>query len=126
MSGWSGQRVLAHPVDPRFDTRVAVDRQPALQDPVELLLVALFPEHRVLEERERDDVGGAEVAEQVVAPREERLEEIEGRGDARSAVLLVPARSDQVRRPLPEAVEPVDEYVHLRATRLVRRPERPR
>src|SRR3954451_16825467 len=98
--------MLAHAVDPGFDARMTVDRQPALQDPVELLLVADVPEHRVLEEREGDDVGGAEFAEEGVAVREERPEQIERRGAARAVLLLVPARRDQVRWPLPEAIEP--------------------
>src|SRR3954467_11585380 len=101
MSGTSGERALAHAMDPRLDARVAFDRQPALQDPVELLLVALVPQHAVLQERERDDVRSAELAEQIVAPGEERLEDVERRRDARAVLLLVPASRDQVRRPLP-------------------------
>ena len=89
-------------------------------------------EDGVLEERERDHVGDAEFPVEVVAS----LEQISRRRRATRACapqLLDAARGpgaalelvgDQVRGPLPELVEPVDEDLHLGAPRGVARVER--
>src|ERR671919_2512165 len=80
-SGWSvsGPRAAVHPVDPGGEARVAVaDRLALDEDPVEELVVPFRQaEATVLEEREGDHVGHPELAEQMVAPRQELLEQIE-------------------------------------------------
>ena len=87
----------------------------------------------VLEERERGHVGGRQlVAEEVVAAGEERLEAVERGGDPPSSSAIRAAvrlgllllGCDQVRRPLPDLVEPVEEDPQLLAARGVGREER--
>ena len=69
----------------------------------------------VLDEREGADVRGREVAEQVVAPVEQALEEaLPAREPPQEGGVLV-TRGDGVRRSLPDIVEPLDEDVNLGA-----------
>ena len=100
---------------------------------MEAVRVAVRPEHGVLEERERGHVGSGErVAEEVVATVEERLEAVERGRDPALELGDPPAvrlrhqllRGDQVRRPLPDLVEPVEEAAKLFAACGVAREER--
>ena len=101
------------------------------EDVVEaLVVVGRSAEHRVFEEREGDHVRGSKVAEEIVAPIEQALEERDGAahacgelGDARGVGLrLLLLRGDQVRRALPGVVEPVHEHAHFGVTcRLARK-----
>src|SRR3954464_6619975 len=74
-------RQRVHPVDPRAQARVIVAEGLVLgEDPVERLGVAGVVEHRVLQERERAHVGGADpVAGQEVAVGEQVLEDVHAR-----------------------------------------------
>src|SRR6478609_4129501 len=100
---------------------------------VETLVVSLRePEDHVLEEREGSDVGDPEFAEEIVAAVKELLEDGD-RGahafaeprDARSIGLrLLLLVRDQVRRTLPEPVEPLQKDLHLGAARGLARVER--
>ena len=125
---------LVHAPDPPLEARIpTAERHRIAEDLVEAVLVALLPDDRVLEEGKRDHVrDGQLVAEEEVAPGEERLEERQRICDplrelrdplpARLRLLLL--GGDQVRRPLPDVVEPVDEDPHLCAPCLVGREER--
>ena len=95
------------------------------EDVVEaLVVVGGSAEYRVFEEREGEHVRGPKVAEEVVAPVQQVLEEknrIAHPGgeldDARGVELrLLLLYGDQVRRALPDVVEPVHEYAYLGAT----------
>ena len=85
------------------------------------LVVAGIDRHRVPQERPGAAVGGAEVAEQVVAVGEERLEDVEPAlhpvappGDVLAVALAALDRGgDQVRLALPGPVEPVEEDLDL-------------
>ena len=70
-------------MDPGFETGIAsVEALRFSQHLVEALLVPVFPEDRVLQEWERDDVRGGElVTEQVLASGEQILEERQRRSD---------------------------------------------
>src|SRR2546430_15598744 len=89
----------------------------------------LFRSDGVLEERKCDHVGDSELAVEVVAPVEQALEGVERAAHARTELVdAAPVRlrpfelgGDQVRRPLPEAVEPVDEDRDLRTPRRLAR-----
>src|SRR5664280_1831097 len=107
--------MLVDATDPGPQARKAVaERHVVDEDAVEeLVVVRRQSENGVLEERERDAVGGAELAEEVVAPREQRFEAVERRsylctqlcdaGEVRFCLLELVG--DRVRRPLPDAVE---------------------
>ena len=76
LRAWAG----VHTVHPRTKARVAAAERLVLhEDRVEPVVVALGePEHGVLQERERDHVGDAElVAQDEVAAVQQRLEAIE-------------------------------------------------
>src|SRR2546425_5459976 len=114
-----------HALVPRPQPWVAVTKGLVLdEDLVEPLIVTRRkPERRVLEERERHDVRDAEVAVEVVPTLQQLLEDVERGAHARAELgdacrvrlrLLLLGR-DEVRRPLPEHVEPVDEELRLRA-----------
>ena len=67
--------------DPGLDSWVAaVQGEVLAQDEVELVGVGLVADEAVLEERKRRAVGGRELAEQVIAPGEQPLEELERPG----------------------------------------------
>src|SRR5919197_5754119 len=75
-----GPRPLVHAANPGFEPRVRTSERLVIpEDPVEELVVALFPEERVLEERERGAVGCRELAEEVVASGEQVFELVEPR-----------------------------------------------
>src|SRR6266511_3633006 len=101
-TGGSGARPLVQAADPRLDSRPPVDRLPLTQDLVERLVVLVVRVHGVLHERKRDHICDAELAEQVVAAVEQRLEQVERRRDARPVLRRIPTRGDQVRSALPE------------------------
>jgi hypothetical protein len=98
----------------------------------ELVVVGGQPEDGVLEKRECDAVGGAELAEEVVAPREQRLEAVECGADLRAQLGdpgevrlgLLELVGDRVRLLLPDAVEPVDKKLDLSPPGDVGREER--
>src|SRR4051794_14054257 len=121
----SAPRQAIHPADPRRHRGMAVERLTLVQDLVEALVVGGVDRGRVLQEREREQVGGGErVAEQVRAPGEQALEEGEvlaQRGPVRLGAALV---GDRVGRDLPDAVEPVGEDVDLGGARRVVGPQR--
>ena len=95
------------------------DRQPVAQNLVEPLIVVGVGIDRILEERERDHVRDAEVAEQKVALVQQRLEEVERGRDLRAVGARILAAVDEIRRPLPDLVEPFDEDVDLGAACVV-------
>src|SRR5438105_14323788 len=65
--------------DPGLQARIAVAERLVLdEDAVEEVVVTCGePQHGVLEERESDAVRGTELAEEIVAAREQRLEALE-------------------------------------------------
>ncbi len=97
-----------------------------------LVVLGRSAEYRVLEERECKHVCGSELAEEIVAPIEQILEERDraahpyGELDDTCSVgaRLLLFGGDQVRRPLPDVVEPLDEDAHLCAARRVARKKR--
>lgn len=101
------------------------------EDVVEpLVIVGWSAEYRVFEKREGDHVCGSKIAEEIVAPVQQVLEERDRSahpggelGDARGVgLLLLLLRGDQVWRALPDVVEPVHEHAHFGATcRLMRK-----
>src|SRR5437764_6350319 len=121
------------PGSPGAERRGLGERLVLDEDRMEAVVVAVGQaENRVLEERKRHYVGDAELAVEIVAPGEQALEDLERgphapaelrdpRGVWRRALLLV---RDQVRRALPDVVEPVDEDLHLGATGGIPRVER--
>ena len=122
-----------HATDPRLEPRVpAVQGEVLPEDEVELVGVGLVVDEAVLEERKRRAVGRRELPEEVVAPGEQPLEELERPRQLpaelvdplRIGLRLAPLRLDLVRRPLPDPVEPVEEDVELGTARLVLREER--
>ena len=98
----------------------------------ELVVIRRKAEHGVLEKRERHHIRRSEVAVEIVAAGEQLFEA----GDRRAHPLRELRKSDgiwlrpfelggdQVRRPLPDLVEPVDEDAHLRRARRIAREER--
>jgi kynurenine formamidase len=88
---------------------------------VELLRVVLVEDQAVLEEREGCTVRGRERSEEIVPAREHPLEELARAREFLSELVdprlvrlgLTPFGLDLVGRPLPEAVEPVEEDVEL-------------
>ncbi len=119
---------------PTAEPRVPVAERHVLdEDPVEDLVVPRRQaEDGVFEERERDHVSDAEFPVEVIPPVEQILEDVERRAHARPQLLdaarvrvrCLELGRDQVRGPLPELVEPVDENLHLRAPRGLARIER--
>lgn len=103
-----------------------------LGDAMEELNVGRLAPERVLEEWERRPVGRGERAEQVVVLRQHVLEPVEPGGHLRFQLLdprrvgiwLCQLGFDLVWRPLPDAVEPVDEDARLRPLRPLRRIQR--
>ena len=96
------------------------------------LVVVGLDRDGVAQERPRGAVGGAELAEEVVAPGEQALEErragaAAARSSARRPRLALAALErvgDQVRLALPGAVEPVEEDLDLGRARRVGREQR--
>src|SRR5688572_5561869 len=118
--------------DPGLEPRVpAVEREMLAKDEVELLRVSLVEDQSVLEERKRRAVGRRELAEEVLAPCEHPLEDVERAGelptelvDPRLVALRLAALClDLVRRAFPDPVEPVQEDLELGSSRLVSRKE---
>src|SRR5206468_3303377 len=83
----------------------------------ELVVVRRKPEARVLEEWESGDVRETELAEEVVAAVEKRLEKLDRAAHVHGESIRRAVVGDLVRRTLPGAVEPVDEDPHLGAPR---------
>src|SRR3954471_2500669 len=118
-----GARQGIHAVDPGSEPRACPPVSlPIAQDQVEELVVISVVQRRELQEREGTDVGGGErVAEEVVAVLEHGLEAVErldhlGLELGYAALVrrrLAELRFDRVRRSLPGAVEPVDEFLDL-------------
>jgi hypothetical protein len=110
---------------------VVPERLKLAQDEVKQLAVLVVVEDGVLQERECGAVGDGEFAEQVLAPVEQVLEQVQRRGQfvAQSVDPSLVRRRlrslgfDLVRRTLPDVVEPVEEDVDLRTPRGLPRKE---
>ena len=97
-----------------------------------LIVVRRRTEDGVLEEREGDHIRSPELAEEIIAAVQQILEEGDGAahprgqlGDARRVRFrLLFLGGDQVRRSLPDVVEPVDEHAHFGAARRLAGEER--
>ena len=118
--------------DPRREPRICpIELQVLHENPVEGLVVLLAPDQPVFQKREGSAVGDGEVAQEVVAAGEHRLEEVsrarELRGQPGRASLVGPLLGELLREPvgrtLPDAVEPVDEDARFGAPRRVQRIE---
>ncbi len=90
----------------------------------ELVVVRREAEDGVLQEREGRHIGEPEVAEEVVAILEQRLEDLDVGAHLRREGVGGAVVGDLVRCALPDPVEPVCEDPHLGAARGVAREQR--